>query len=103
HGRTVSSCGRGSMEALDPRLSVTAWARALQRRQDVVYLDTDTTGLGRAAEIVDIAIVDSVGRILFNSLVRPSRSMPPDVVAIHGITDELVAGSPTWPELYPEL
>jgi uncharacterized protein YprB with RNaseH-like and TPR domain len=27
-----------------------------------VYLDTETTGLGNDAEIVDIAIIDSVGK-----------------------------------------
>ena len=91
------------METLDLRRSVLDWASAIERRQDVVYLDTETTGLGREDEVVDIALVDGLGRALFDSLVRPSRPMPPEVVAIHGITDELVSGSPTWPELYPRL
>jgi len=49
-----------------------------------VILDTETSGLDSRAEIVEIAVVDTDGRVLVNTLVKPSRPIPPDVSAIHG-------------------
>lgn len=68
-----------------------------------LYLDTETTGLDREAEIVEIAIVDTHGEILLQSFVRPSRPIPADASAIHGITDAMVQGAPTWPILWQSL
>jgi DNA polymerase-3 subunit epsilon len=69
----------------------------------VVYLDTETTGFGPRAEIVDIGVVDSCGEVIFESLVRPERPIPREVVAIHGITDADVRHAPRWDELYDQL
>lgn len=68
-----------------------------------LYLDTETTGLDREAEIVEIAIVDTHGEIILQSFVRPSRPIPADASAIHGITDAMVQGAPTWPILWQSL
>lgn len=51
------------------RQAAVRWAIDIVGRDDVVYLDTETTGLGPDAEIVDIAVVDQAGRVLLNSLV----------------------------------
>jgi DNA polymerase-3 subunit epsilon len=66
-----------------------------------VYLDTETTGIDATSEIVDIAIIDAGGGILFESLVRPRAPIPAEVYAIHGISDEMVATAPAWPEIGP--
>jgi DNA polymerase-3 subunit epsilon len=68
-----------------------------------VFLDTETTGLGETAEVVDIAIVDFDRRVLLNSLVRPRRPIPPDAARVHGVTDAMVKDAPTWPELIPTI
>lgn len=68
-----------------------------------LYLDTETTGLDREAEIVEIAIVDTHGEIILQSFVKPSRPIPADASAIHGITDAMVQGAPTWPILWQSL
>lgn len=68
-----------------------------------VYLDTETTGLNRDAEIVEIAVVNSQAEILIQTFVKPSRPIPPDASAIHGITDEMVQGAPSWPVLWQSL
>jgi DNA polymerase-3 subunit epsilon len=36
-------------------------------------------------------------------LVRPSRPIPPEASAIHGIVDEHVASAPSCPDIYPQL
>lgn len=66
-------------------------------------LDTETTGLGDSAEIVEIAIIRADGTILLNRLVKPSRPIPAAATAIHGITDADVNDAPTWPELWPQV
>ena len=68
-----------------------------------LILDTETTGLGSDAEIVEISMVDAQGKIVMDTLVKPSKPIPADATRIHGITNEMVANSPTWPELYDEF
>ena len=78
------------------------------RRLTYVVFDTETTGLNPAQgdEIIQIGAVRIVnGRILqeevIDQLVDPHRSIPPESVAIHGITNEMVAGQPSIMKLIP--
>lgn len=78
-----------------------ATQRAIQKArqllaQNPVFLDTETTGLDRLAEIVEIAIVDANGAVLFESLVRPTRPIPADAFTIHGISNDMVRTAPLW-------
>ncbi len=68
-----------------------------------LFLDTETTGLGETAEIVEISIVDHDGSVLLDTLVRPRRSIPLDAVRIHGITDDMVSQAPTWLHVWPQV
>jgi DNA polymerase III subunit epsilon len=69
-----------------------------------VYVDTETTGLGRDAEIVEICVLDHAGRVLIDSLVKPTQEIPWYVTAkVHGITNQMVAKSPTWREIWPDV
>lgn len=79
------------------------WARKLLARNDVVILDTETTGLHGAAEIVQIAIIDVTGRVALDTLVKPLRAIPHDATHIHGITDVMVDQAPTFDQLAPQL
>jgi DNA polymerase-3 subunit epsilon len=71
--------------------------------QHLVYLDTETTGLDKQDEIVEITIVDDEAKVLFTSLFRPSQAIPPAATALHGITAEMVKSAPTWPALWPTV
>ena len=71
--------------------------------QDPLFLDTETTGLYRSSEVVEVAVVDAQGRELFDSLVRPTRGIPAEATAVHGITDEMVAKAPSWGSVWPHL
>jgi DNA polymerase-3 subunit epsilon len=77
-------------------------ARAILDRNPV-YLDTETTGLGNEDEIVEVSVVDSDGSSLLTTLVKPTRPIPPDATAIHGITDADVQSARPWPIVWPEL
>lgn len=71
--------------------------------QDPVFLDTETTGLGDDAQLVEVAVVDGGGRVLFDQLVRPTIPIPPAATAVHGITDEMVASAPFFGDVAPLL
>ena len=60
-----------------------------------LILDTETTGLSIEDEIIEIAILNSAGDLLYNQGVKPSQPIPPEVTAIHGITDADVENCPT--------
>jgi len=98
--RRAASTFAGAVEA---RERAIVWARAAVADSDIVFLDTETTGLDGTAEIVDIAVVDASGSILLDTLVRPVRSIPLIASGIHGIRDADVAAAPTWTEVYPDL
>ncbi|UCH27176.1 MAG: 3'-5' exonuclease [Trueperaceae bacterium] len=81
----------------------TSWLRRLFE-DDFVVLDTETTGLGSDAEVVDIGVVDRHGQILLESLVRPrSGHVPSGAARVHGLTMRHLQAAPTWPEVLPSL
>jgi DNA polymerase-3 subunit epsilon len=71
--------------------------------QRPLFLDTETTGIDGSAEIVDIALLDTNGAVLLESLVKPVKRIPAAATAIHGITNAAVAKAPTLAELWPQL
>ena len=99
----------GRLLALTPAdTSSTNRREAMQLAQDLlaarpVYLDTETTGLGDSAEIVDICLLDHDGTVLIDTLVKPARQIPADATAIHGITNAMVIAAPTWPTVWPQV
>ena len=60
------------------------------RSKNFLVLDTETTGLDATSEIVSIAVIASDGRPLLNTLVHPTRAIPKEATAIHGITNAMV-------------
>ena len=58
----------------------------LLNRQDVLILDTETTGLGKGAEVVEIAIVDTTGATRLNTVVMPVGRINSEASDIHGLT-----------------
>ncbi len=87
------------MEVTD-RERATEWARDLLERSDWVILDTETTGTSQYDEIVQIAIIAADGRVLCDTLVRPTRTIPPEATAIHGISDADVKDALLFPDVY---
>ncbi len=85
------------------RAQVALWARERIADPATIFLDTETTGLGSAAEIIDLAVVDLRGEVLIDTLIAPSGTIPPETTRVHGIVDADVAGAPTWAAVYPAL
>lgn len=78
------------------------------RRQVFVAFDTETTGLWAPVNrLVEIGAVkfelDVEGGETFQSLINPERSMPLDVLNVHGITDAMVADAPLAPAVLEQF
>jgi DNA polymerase III subunit epsilon len=67
-----------------------------------VVLDTETTGL-HDGEICQIAVVDSAGSVLMDTLVKTVRPIPAEATHIHGITNEMVANADGWEQVSAKL
>jgi len=68
-----------------------------------IYLDTETTGTDRSSEIIEVCLIDDSAQLLYQTLIKPVSSIRADTVRIHGITNEMVRGSPSWLRVWPEL
>ena len=71
-------------------------------------LDTETTGLSPqgGGRICEVAVsVSKAGQCVdqFATLVNPAMPMHPDVIAIHGITNEMVKDAPLFQDILPTL
>ena len=62
--------------------------------EEPVYLDTETTGLEKNDEIVEIAVIDKIGNVLINTLIKPRSLIPDSASSIHHITNEMVKEIP---------
>ncbi len=75
----------------------------------IVIMDTETTGLDVLNDrIVSLGAVTAHGTRLYRSrmiddLIDPGVPIPASSTAIHGITDEMVAGARAFPEVYADL
>jgi DNA polymerase-3 subunit epsilon len=61
-----------------------------------LFLDTETTGLGYDAQIIELAIVDANGTVLLDTKLRPTVPVEPGAMEIHGIEDKMLFDAPTW-------
>ncbi len=85
------------------RQAVCEWARE-RVTHGFVVLDTETTGLGSDARIVEICILDGqTGTIFLDTLVNPGIPIPAEARAIHGIYDKDVQGKPVFAEIQPQI
>ena len=48
-------------------------------------------------------MVDDDSKVVYQSLVRPTQPIPPEAMAVHGISNQDVQKAPTWPVIWPTL
>ena len=81
---------------------LAAWA-TLVDRDDVLILDTETTDLSQQGEVVEVAVTNTRGGVLFNELIRPIGEIGVSATRIHGIPNAMVAVRPTYGQLHDRL
>jgi len=84
------------------RQRVIEYARNKIQEQPV-YLDTETTGLEYDDEIIELAIVNSEGKVIFDSFIKPQKPIPLSATAINHITNEMVQNSPSLPLVWSQI
>lgn len=75
--------------------------------QNALILNMATTGLtnNTNSQIIELAIIDVQGNVLFNSLIKPKSKIRQDnqSVAVHGIRNEILVYSPEWSDLHEKI
>jgi DNA polymerase-3 subunit epsilon len=62
-----------------------------------IFYDTETTGIRTEKDrIIEIAAFDPLLNRSFEQLINPGCPIPPEATAIHKISDEMVANSPSF-------
>lgn len=74
-------------------------------RDDVLILDTETTGFAKWSEIVEISIIDTTGTVRLDTVVMPRGNVPQAVVDVHGLSKEHLAAlnAPPWSRVSEEV
>ncbi|HZI17910.1 MAG TPA: 3'-5' exonuclease [Pyrinomonadaceae bacterium] len=68
-----------------------------------LIVDTETVGAGPQVEIVEIAVGDTEGRILFDTLISPTFNRLPPPSKHHRFERAEFDSAPQWPEVWPQL
>jgi DNA polymerase III epsilon subunit-like protein len=63
-----------------------------------VVLDTETSGVGALAEILELAILSPIGETLFHQYFQPKQAISPHALAVHGLSVDLLEqkGAIAW-------
>jgi len=79
----------------------------LRLERPLVIFDVETTGthpqVDRVVQIGVIKLHPNGQRTEWETLINPGGPIPPEVTAIHGVSDEMVADAPTFREVAPRL
>src|SRR5687768_15279045 len=69
-----------------------------------IYYDLETTGRTPGNDrVVEIALFNSITEQSFVSLVQPQVLIPPEVIKIHGISNEMVKDAPLFVDIIPQI
>ncbi len=72
-------------------------------RDDVLILDTETTGMS-GAEVIEVSVINTKGETLLDTLIKPvTTEMNPYAQRVHNISMSMLKDAPSWPEILPEL
>lgn len=66
---------------------------------DLLIIDTETTGLGSHAEIIEVAIINSNEDVIYHDHYKPKQILTIDNVKIHGITNEYLKNKDSFNQL----
>lgn len=82
---------------------IIQWARQVQEIPALV-IDTEASGGSFWDEIIDIAVIEAgTGRILFNSLIKPTTPLNYYASKIHKISEKDLIKAPKFTDIYQEL
>ena len=97
--------GRLPKDLTPEKLQTIALASFLTRQDNdsVLFLDTETTGIAKTDEIVELSVLNSKGEVLFDSMFKPTVNMNPEASKVSGITDEMLNDKPRFVDKAQEI
>lgn len=77
-----------------------SWAHRLVQRKNWLVIDVETTGLGRQAEIIEVALVGHRGQTVLDVIVRPRTAPDAGSSRVHGISADVLRRASSFEEIY---
>lgn len=89
------------------RALASAWARSvLEAAEEWLFVDTETTGLSRSDQVIELAVAAPIHRLgrwrlepVLVQRMRPSVRIDPGASMVHGIYEHHLRDAPCFPEL----
>ncbi|TCP69031.1 exonuclease domain-containing protein [Baia soyae] len=72
-------------------------------QDNMVILEIMGTGLGGSSEVLEVAIVDLSGVVLYHSLVKAKGRISARATEIHGIRRSMIQDAPAFPEVWERM
>jgi len=91
---------------IDTRQQVEQELHTLFAEHTPFYLiDTETTSKleSRHCQVVEIAVVNQDGQVVYHSLCKPDIAMPAKASEVNGLTDAVLADAPPFTQIWPSL
>lgn len=85
------------------RAAAQQWARELMALPNFYVLDTETTGVSKRDQVVQIGIVDKHGAVVLDTLVKSTVPISAGASAVNGITNSMLHDAPDFMDLYTAL
>lgn len=71
--------------------------------EDFVIVGTKRTGSGFNDEIISISIIDCLGSVLLDTVVKPSKDVSEEVTAPLRFPSDMVKNAPSWEDILPQV
>jgi DNA polymerase-3 subunit epsilon len=71
--------------------------------QEIVVLDTETTGLEPKDTVIELALLNVSGEVLLHTLLRPAGPISSTAQAVHGLTAADLEQAPSFANVWPRL
>lgn len=79
------------------------WAIEVLCEPSAIILETQTTGLSRDAQVIQICIIDTSGKVLFDSYIQPTIAVTPEAFRVHCISMDILQFAPRFDSIRSEL
>ena len=79
------------------------WAIGTLHDPCTVILETETTGLSKDAQVIEIGVIDTSGEVLFDSYIQPTIAVTPEAFNVHCISNDILQFAPSFGFIYPKL
>ena len=85
------------------KLPYTPALEPYEFNERALLIDTETVGSGQTTEVIEVAVADHRGNILFESLVRPLVNRLPPPSKHHRFARTEFEAAPYWADVWPEF